>query len=131
MKKDELYKKIEKLDSIIRKHSWFDMQVLQYDGWKLYIVGSTDLSYYHTLEIIFEDISFIKGHINGWKSDTSKSVFKILENEYDFNLKYNIEEGYQLFCFKNEDYPENNILIAAANFEYFDYSNDPILYYQK
>lgn len=131
MNKEEIQIKVKEIDTIIRKGLWFDMTVLSYDGWKLFVAGSTDLSYYHTLEIIFEDVSFIRGHINFWKSDTTQVVFSMPENEKELNLRYNIEEGHQLFVFKNEDFSNNDIVIAAANLEYYDYSNNPILYYEK
>ena len=124
MKTKELLHKVCEIDAKIRAYTWFDMEVLKYDGYKLTIAGSTDFSYYHRLEIIFEDVFFIKSYMNGWQSDTSQAVFMIPKNEFELNVKYEIEQGYQLFVFKNED-SHNDIIIAAKDVSY----PDDIVYY--
>nr|WED69444.1 hypothetical protein PJ912_06265 [Pectobacterium colocasium] len=47
------------------KQSWLDFSVFLYDRERLIIVGSDDLSYYHTLEIIIESPSFFQGYWTG------------------------------------------------------------------
>ena len=49
---------VSEIDQIIRKNKWFDFHVLRYDGHKMIIGGSTDLTYYYNLELIFEDIFY-------------------------------------------------------------------------
>ena len=83
---------------------WFDFQIIEYDGYKLTIAGSIDLIYYHTLEVVFQDVFFVSGFFEGWRSDTSKPVFILPENESEMNQKFEIEQGYQLFIFITEDY---------------------------
>ncbi|MFT3992688.1 MAG: hypothetical protein QM660_00160 [Dysgonomonas sp.] len=102
----------DQIDMFIRKHLWFDFHVTDYDGYKLSVMGSTDLSYYHMLEIVFENVFFISGIVTGWHSETNARVFSIPDNEYELNVKYEIEQDYQLFVFKPEDY-KNDIIIAA------------------
>lgn len=124
MKRTELLAKVTEIDKKIREYTCLDMTVFRYDGYKLIIAGSTDLCYYHRLEIIFEDVFFIRCHLQGWNSDTSQPVFMIPENEYELNMKYEIEQGYQLFIFKAEDM-KNDVVIAAKNIYY----SDNIVYY--
>ena len=95
---------VEKIDKYIRESLWFDFQIIEYDGYKLTIAGSIDLIYYHTLEVVFQDVFFVSGFFEGWRSDTSKPVFILPENESEMNQKFEIEQGYQLFIFITEDY---------------------------
>ena len=55
----EKYKSVVKqIDDHIRQNTWFDFHLWRYDGRNLVISGSTDLTYYHKLEIIFTDVFF-------------------------------------------------------------------------
>ena len=119
MKTKELLNKVREIDGKIREYQWFDMEVLKYDGYKLTIAGGIDLCYCHRLEIIFEDIFFIKSYMSGWQSCTSQPVFIIPENEYELTLRYEIEQDYQLFIFKTEDLL-NDVIIAAKDVQYSD-----------
>ncbi|MBF7091600.1 hypothetical protein IUY40_08610 [Flavobacterium sp. ALJ2] len=91
-KRDELRTKnikiSKKINELICQQSCFDFHVLSFDGYKLIIGGSMDLSYYHKLEIIFEDIFFVSGFFRGWHSNTEKTVFLIPDNEIELNQKY-------------------------------------------
>lgn len=124
---EALVEKVNTIDAKIREYDWFDMTVFRYDGHRLTIVGSIDLSYYHRLEIIFEDVFFLKCHFHGWSSDTSEPVFIIPDNGYELNVEYEIEQGYQLFTFKAEDM-KNDVIIAAKDVHY---SDDIVYYYYK
>lgn len=117
----------KKINELICQQSWFDFHVVSFDGYKLIIGGSIDLSYYHTLEIIFEDIFFVSGFFRGWHSDTEKTVFEIPDNEIELNEKYEVEEDYQLFIFKTEEY-KNDIIIVAKT---VSYNTDTVYYYHK
>lgn len=108
---------VETIDSIIRKEKWFDLHVAEYDGYSLSIVGGIDLSYFHTLEVIFEDVFFFSGFVNGWHSDTSSNVFIMPENKIELNRKFEIQQGYHLFAFIPEDYT-NKIFIASKNISF-------------
>lgn len=116
-----------KIDELIRKQGWFDFHVLSFDGNKLIVGGSIDLTYYHSLEIIFDDVFFVSGFFGGWHSDTDKAVFQIPDKEKDLNIKYEIEQDYQLFTFKTEDF-ENDIIIAANN---VSFNTDTVFYYDR
>lgn len=100
------------IDKYIRQHKWFDFYIKKYDGSKLTVAGSLTLSYDDSLEIIFEDVFFILGFFQGWHSNTDSVVFQTPENEIELNQKFEIEQGYQLFIFKTEDY-NNDVIIAA------------------
>jgi hypothetical protein len=95
----------------------------------LIIAGSKDLSYCHNLEIIFTDVFFASTFFNGWQSDTSKPVIELpdIETNLNLNVKFEIEEGYQMFIIRTEDY-ENDIYIAAKE---IDFNTDTVYYYQR
>jgi hypothetical protein len=124
---EEIKKIVLKIDSEIRQHEWFDFHVLNFDAFKLTVAGSVDLTYYHKLEIIFEDIFFVSGFFQGWHSDTKQRTFLLPDNEKEMNEKYEIEQGYQLFIFRTEDYT-NDVLIAAKN---ISFNTDTVYYYER
>jgi hypothetical protein len=124
---DKILNTVLEIDKEIRKHDWFEFTVLNYDGYKLTIAGSFDFSYYHNLEIFFEDILFFSGYFNGWIANTSNPTFLLPENENEMNRKYQIENGYQLFVFKANNY-ENDIVIAAKNIKF---NTDTVYYYER
>lgn len=114
------------IDLIIRKDLWFDFHVYKYENGKLIIAGSADLLYYHTLEIIFENVHFFHGPFNEWKSDTTQTVFSMSEDD-QMNVEFEIEQGYSAFIFKTEDY-NNNVIIVA---EKVTFNTDTVFYYKR
>src|SRR5882724_11984100 len=124
--KDKNYKIVVEIDGVIRQNLWFDFYILKYDGNNLTLAGSTDLTYYHTLEIIFEEVFFVSS-FQGWRSDTNKVVIEIPSEELarELNLKYEIKQGYQVFIIHPEDY-KNDIFIAAKRIAY---RTDTVTYY--
>lgn len=91
------------------------------------MVGSTDFSYYHQLEIVFEDIFFVFGNFSTWGSDTEKQVFGFPDNEDELITRFNIEQNYQLFEFR-QDGLDNDFLIASNT---LTYNKDRVYYYQR
>jgi hypothetical protein len=124
---EEIKNIVLRIDNEIRQHEWFDFHILNFDGFKLTVAGSVDLTYYHMLEIIFEDIFFVSGFFQGWHSDTEQRTFLLPDNEREMNEKYEIEQGYQLFIFRTEDYT-NNVIIAAKN---ITFNTDTVYYYER
>ncbi len=120
---------VKQIDEYIRKNDWFDFHLWRYDGRKLILSGSTDLTYYHKLEIIFTDVFFASTFFDGWHSDTDKPVIEIPEHELnrELNIKFEIEQGYQIFIINTEDY-KNDIYIAAKEIEF---NTDTVFYYQR
>ncbi|MFJ5451161.1 hypothetical protein [Pectobacterium carotovorum] len=76
MKEKDLVSAIKEHDW---KKSWLDFSVFLYDRERLIIVGSDDLSYYHTLEIIIELPSFVQGILD-WPCDVNDDFIKISKN---------------------------------------------------
>lgn len=124
---DEIRNTVLEIDKQIRKHMWFDFHVFRYDVNQLIIAGSIDLLYYHSLEVVFEDIFFVSAFFQGWHSDTENPVFELVTEEREMNRKYEIEEGYELFIFKTEDY-NNDVVIAAKK---VSFNTDIVFYYDR
>ncbi len=120
---------VSEIDQIIRKNEWFDFHVLQYDGHNMIIGGSIDLTYHHNLELIFEDVFYVSAYFNGWHTDTDKTVIEIPDDNLnnDLNIKFDIEQGYQLFIIHTEDY-NNDIYIAAKG---LTFNTDTVYYYER
>jgi hypothetical protein len=123
----ELEKLVSRIDEMIRRKSWFDFHVLRFDGKKLIVAGGTDLMYYHSLEVIFEQVFFVSGIFQEWRSDTSSKVFFIPDNIVELNLRYGIEPEYQLFAFKLQEQSEYFLVAAKA----LSFNMDTVYYYQR
>ncbi|MDM1298333.1 hypothetical protein HXZ94_07435 [Empedobacter falsenii] len=104
---------VNEINAFISKHNWMDFEIKSYDGYQLIIAGSTDLMYYHLIEITFEDVFWFSGFMNGWRSDTSKVILK----RSDDYRKFEIEQGYELVEFDCEDY-QNNVFVAAKTIHF-------------
>ena len=120
---------VVKIDEHIRRELWFDFHVINFDGQKLTIAGGIDLHYYHSLELIFEDVFFVSCFFQGWHSNTGLPVFVLpeLSQQIELNLKFEIEQGYQLFVFKTKDY-KNDCYVAAAN---ISFNTDTVFYHYR
>ncbi|GAB3841770.1 hypothetical protein [Hymenobacter jeollabukensis] len=126
---DETRKMAGKIDAIIRSNAWFDFSVDSYHHSNLTVVGSTDFSYYHQLEVTFHNVFFAACYFRDWKSDTTAPVFIIPAQveAHRINFQLQIEAGYDLFVFKVEN-SETDVVIAA---ETISYNTDTVLYYYR
>lgn len=118
----------EEIDSVIRTNRlWFDFHVFKFEHNKLIIAGSTDLTYYHEMEIIFENVQMFHGFFNEWHSEVENIVFEKLDDLNDFNGLYEIEQGNYVFRFTSDSH-QHDIIIAARN---VSYNTDTVLYYYR
>ncbi|MBL7950883.1 MAG: hypothetical protein JNM62_04130 [Flavobacteriales bacterium] len=120
---------VEEINQLVRAQEWFDFHVVECDFRKLVVGGSEDLTYYHKLEVVFENVFFFSGVISGWGTDTSKPMITIPEGEElrELNMRFEIQVGYQLFVILPEDF-KNKIYVAA---ERLSYNTDTVFYYQR
>jgi hypothetical protein len=116
-----------RIDDIIKRQLWFDFHVLSFDGKRLIVAGGADLTYYHSLEVIFKQVFFVSGLFQEWRSDTSSKVFFIPDNKVELNLRYGIEAGYELFAFKLEGHREYFLVAAKA----LSFNTDTVYYYKR
>jgi hypothetical protein len=101
----------------IQQEPWFDFEVIKYNKNELVIGGGKSLSYPHELEILFKDVFFVSMPVE-WRTDTSKNIFTILEGDekYNVNKRFQVEQGYFIFKFFPEDYPNDfGCLICAKS----------------
>ena len=117
----EAKKIVSEINDHIRKQLWMDFEVVQYSKNKLIIFGSIDpSSSIHNIEIWFEDVFFISLPLE-WKTDTSNGVLELLEGEnaYLINRQFQVEQGYHIFKFTPEDYPNTfGCLLGAKKIAY-------------
>ncbi len=112
--------KIEEINSYLKKEMWYDFEILEYKKNCLTIIGSTDFTYSHSIEIKFEDV-FLSHFNTEWKSDTTKNVIEVVSGDEAriINVKNRVEQGYILFKFIPEDMEKNCFFyIAAKNITY-------------
>lgn len=115
------------INNFIQKNQWFDFHLWSYDGRNLVIVGSTDLTMYHKLEIIFTDVFFASTFFEIWHSDTSNPILEIPDPELNIklNVKFEVEQGYQVFIIKTENY-NNDIYIVSKE---IGFNTNTVYYY--
>ena len=87
---------VAEIGSLIRTHPWFDFHVYKFQNSDLIIAGNTDLTYSHSIEIIFQRVFFFSGYFQEWRSDTRKPVFEVPENARELSLHYKIEYAWWL-----------------------------------
>jgi hypothetical protein len=125
-----LDKKVNEINDFLKKEMWFDFEMLEYKKNILTVVGSTDFSYSHNIEIYFKDVFSI--HCNSeWKSDTSKNIIEIVQGDTakKINIENKIEQGYTLFKLIPEDMNEESFFYIAARD--LEYNTDCVLYHKK
>ena len=98
---DELVLEINKF---LKSKDWFDFELDRYENGNLTILGSTDFSYYHEIEIVFEDVAFIQCP-KVWSVNTIQDVIikSYEEEQRRINIDYEIEQGNILFKIVAED----------------------------
>ena len=104
--------------------SWFVFVLLT----RLVLIGSTDFTYGHSLEIKFEEVFHVSVNTE-WKTDTSKPVLYLVDDSegLGINQRYQIEQGNTLFKILSEDL-ETPFYISAKN---ISFNTDSVLYYKK
>jgi hypothetical protein len=99
---------VDEINDFVRTKMWLDFEVLNYDKYKLTVIGSIDISTAHDIEITFEDISFVSMPFE-WKTDTSNKALVFVEGEeaIAINRRFQVEKGYHIFRIIPEDFPED------------------------
>ena len=112
-------KTVRIINKIILNHSWFDFEIINYDGYNLSLGGSSksllEPMMKYDLRIKFSDIFFISS-LSNWSSDITQSPFSIVTGDEarKLNLKYHVEKGYSLFKINAEDYSQPLLIIAMT-----------------
>lgn len=111
--------------SLIKMHGgngcWLDFSVYLYDKGRLIIVGSTDLSYYHQLEVIVENPSYVSGEMT-WSADV-QSNFIQANNGLNMAEKSSIK--------RLDFYSDNNELAFSVVADKFSVNFDTVFYYHR
>lgn len=120
MQKQVVNKKIAEINQIIiDNNDWIEFSIASYDGFKLEIIGSDDLSYYYTISIVLLDVQYISGY-SSWHLDLDEQSISIML--YDLDNRPNdlpiLWENYYYFQLVNTDLGYKPILIMAKDIEY-------------
>ena len=118
---------VEEIDSIIRANLWFDFHVLSFEHNRLIVAGGKDLSYYHSIEVIFEEVFFVSAVFQRWHSDTKQTVFTERTDSAEISLQFELEQGFRVFAFKAEDYNQEMVIAAKS----VRYNTDTVYYYPR
>lgn len=110
--------RINEINEIISTKPWFDFELIELKNKTAKIIGSTDFSYFHEIEIVIEDVYYIQCPDN-WKSDTTSKVLVIpsLEDQRKINMLYEVEQGYTLIQFIAEDIGPIYISCKSINYD--------------
>ena len=118
---DQIQKVIE-----LSGENYFDFEIYKYDGMNLIMAGNYDLTYNHSLEIIFEDVWFVSANFYCWSADYEKPIIELptLEKEKELRIIHQTDQDHQFFIMHPED--QNDIIIAANK---ISFNQDPVYYY--
>lgn len=119
---NEIRKVVADINHYAKKQLWLDFEVNQYLNRKMTVIGSIDPSSTPNIEIHFEDIFFVSLPTE-WNTDTSVSILVLPEGEEAFliNKKFQVEQGYYLFKFIPEYYPDEfGCLIASKKISFLN-----------
>jgi len=121
---------VGQIDAYIRQHAWFDFHVWRYDGHRLILAGSTDLIYYHELEIIFTDVCFVSSYFLSWYTNTMQTVFELPgeAERKDLAYRFDLEEGYHLFVLRTDIDHKQDVCVAAKE---VTFNTDTVFYYHR
>ena len=95
---------------------------------QIVMAGAIDQSYgKYDIDIIFEQPYFVSS-LFSWKTNTSKTVIQLVsaEEEYEFNIKYQVELGNYIFKINIEDF-NNSIFIGAKKITCIIHNENPFL----
>ena len=112
----DLKQKAEAINAIITENVWFDMTILDFNGfWNLEIIGSIDLTYYYTLKIVFKEICHISINVD-WHTEPSRPVFELLEGAEDQRIRKQrcVLDEYAIFKITHEEAPPSEPFYVAA-----------------
>ncbi len=72
---------VNELNAYIAKQTVLEFHIRKYDGWKLQVVGSFDLCYYHDIEVFFRGVSYMAVQ-DRWSDLTyQKCPFSVSQDE--------------------------------------------------
>lgn len=114
------------INQYVKKFTWLDFEVQSYKDGNILVLGSTDFSYYHQIEISFYGVSFYQGVLS-WGSDPSDDL--LVENTTS-NLslidEYKLNGDFKIYSFITDD--ETKVNFAA---ERISINTDTVFYYQR
>lgn len=107
---------MEEVNSLLKEHLFFDFNVYEYRRDKLIVAGNHDLTYSHTLELIFHHPLFFTGYFDLKTSPQEKDVVQHLspKEETIINDFYTNIEGYKRYKICGD---ESDIIIYAESLE--------------
>lgn len=95
---------INKINDFVKQFNFYEFSIYHYSKEKLIVVGSPEMSYYHNLEIHFNNIFYLETKCS-WIVDTGKPILQSLQNIelFEFNKENKIEVGNYTVQFLDQD----------------------------
>jgi hypothetical protein len=103
------------VNELLGQKPWIDMEVMEYAGTTLTVMGGIDPSAPPEVKISFVDVHFMCLPTE-WKTDTSRPVLDLLEGEaaVALNRRFQVTVGHHIFRFFAEGYPEDFGCLVCA-----------------
>ncbi len=95
---DFMEKKVIKLQKAVNQTNLFEWQLSQFNKESLKLIGSFNLSYYHSVEVVFYGVSYIE-----CPTYFQYPRFRLATNEENERLKVKDIEYEIAFCIEEED----------------------------
>jgi hypothetical protein len=100
---------VKSFNAFARQKPWLDFDVAIFSPFRVTLHAGLDPSAPQPdVEIQFDDV-FCVATLMSWKSDTTRPILRVLTDSeaWKVNGRFKVEEGYHLFSFQPEDYPED------------------------
>lgn len=124
---EQLSEQEQIVNQALSKMTWCDCQIVPGDFGSLVLAISDDLTYYHTMEVIFNGVCF--SHIKHWfKVNPEAGLFQpmSLTKRYALNQEYHVEVGFRLFQLLDEDNLAHHVAAESISI-----NHDSVLYYNR
>ncbi|MCL2422044.1 MAG: hypothetical protein FWD03_09320 [Defluviitaleaceae bacterium] len=115
MDKQQVENEIEKINTYLSRCLWMDFEICRMNAGQVIMAGTIDQSYGdYAIDIVFEEPHFVSS-LFYWTTEPSKPFIELVTDEeaYDFNTKYQVEEGNHIFKMNIENFEKSPIFIAA------------------
>ncbi len=106
---------VRTINQYLSSHLWFDFEFVEYQPYRLTIVGGIDLTVPPEVEIWFEDVVFISGPPE-WGTDTSSPALSVHSGLVALNQHetVHVEQGFYLFRFAPKFPAASNGFVVTA-----------------
>lgn len=121
---NDIFKKVEEINSSVREQLWMDFEVSQFDGNDLVIGGAISLSYKKNfITIVLKQVEFMQIRYT-WNTNTELNFLGVVDSLELVNYKIFSRLDCTIFEIVSEDY--GSMYVAAEDIQY-DFDKEAVI----